>query len=291
MTRLVCTTAAETADRLERRLGERGIEVVRIQPSGRRLPVAESPFPDADVGWVYPSRLMEGAVVDTHLGVPWVNGRDAVLTSRNKAGVLTRLAAAGVPVPDTQVVSNPADETAVAAAAAEMSYPVVVKPNSTTRGTGVTKVTDPDSLSGVTDYLELVHDYRATGDQSYLVQEYLAEADDYRVMVVDGEYAGAVRRRLPDERVAEGAWKHNVHRGAVAEGVALDDRLRRLAERTADVLDVRVLGVDLLVTDDRAVVSETNARPTIDAAEKYESGFDDRLAALVERVADGSGSE
>ncbi len=285
MTRLVCTTQAETFERLERRLGQRGIEVVSIQPTGRTLPIETSPFPEADVGWVYPSRLMEGAVVDSHLDVPWVNGRDAVLTSRNKAGVLTRLAAADVPVPNSRVVSNPADEAAVMDAAADLSFPIVVKPNSTTRGTGVTKISDPDSLSGVTDYLELVHDYRATGDQSYLLQEYVPEADDYRVMVLDKTYAGAVRRRLPAERVAEGAWKHNVHRGAVAEGVDLPSQLRRLAERTATVLDIDVLGVDLLVADDTVLVSETNARPTIDDASKYESGFDDRLADLVERTA------
>jgi ribosomal protein S6--L-glutamate ligase len=36
------------------------------------------------------------------------------------------------------------------------------------------------------------------------------------------------------------------------------------------------------------VVNETNARPTVDAATKYEPGFYDRLAALVRRTADGA---
>jgi len=156
----------------------------------------------------------------------------------------------------------------------------VVKPNSTTRGVGVTKVHDADSLSGVTDYLELVHDYRATGDKSYLVQEFLPDAADYRAMVLDGEVVGAVQREAPD------GWKHNVHRGASADGVELPPELRDLALDAAAALDVDFLGVDLLVTDDRAVVNETNARPTIDDEAKYESGFYDRLAALVERTAE-----
>jgi ribosomal protein S6--L-glutamate ligase len=63
--------------------------------------------------------------------------------------------------------------------------------------------------------------------------------------------------------------------------VALPERQRELAERTAEILDIDYLGVDLLVTDDGAVVNETNARPTIDAATKYEDGFWDRLAALI----------
>jgi ribosomal protein S6--L-glutamate ligase len=148
---------------------------------------------------------------------------------------------------------------------------------------GVTKVGDPDSLSGVTDYLSLVHDYRATADKSFLVQEYLPAARDYRAMVVDGEFVGAVERRLPTDG---DRWKHNVHRGAEAVGVDLPARHRQLAERTAEVLGIPYLGVDLLETDDRVVVNETNARPTVDEATKYEPDFYDRLAASIKETAE-----
>ena len=79
-------------------------------------------------------------MVDSNLGVPWANGRADSRASRNKAGVLTRLAAADLPVPATRVVSNPASETTVGEAAAAVGWPVVIKPNSTTRGVGVAKV-------------------------------------------------------------------------------------------------------------------------------------------------------
>lgn len=59
-----------------------------------------------------------------------------------------------------------------------------------------------------------------------------------------------------------------------------------MAERTADVLGIDYLGVDLLVSGDRAVVSETNARPTIDEAGKYESDFYDRLVGLIRKRAE-----
>jgi ribosomal protein S6--L-glutamate ligase len=159
---------------------------------------------------------------------------------------------------------------------------------STTRGVGVAKAADLDSFLGVVDYLDLVHDFQATGDKSFLVQEYLDGATDYRVMVLDGEYVGAVERRLPEEVLAAGQWKHNVHRGAEATRVDLDPELRELAERAADVLDIPLLGVDLLVTDDRVVVNETNARPTIDDAEKYEAGFWDDLAGLIRETVDSA---
>jgi ribosomal protein S6--L-glutamate ligase len=286
MLRLAVATQAETYERMREPLAERGIEVVPVQPSERTVRLTDDPFPAVDVGFVFPPRIMEGGVADALLGVSWVNDREAVLRSRNKANVLARLSAADVPVPETVMASNPVDEAALVDAYHRIDDPVLVKPNSTTRGTGIAKAHDLDSFLGIVDYLDLVHDYRATADRSFLVQEFLPDARDVRVMVVDGDVVGAVERRLPAESVADGQWKHNVHRGAEAEGIELDGELRALAERTAAVLGIDYLGVDLLVTDENAVVNETNARPTIDSATKYEEGFWDRLAGLIRQTSD-----
>ncbi|MCY4732917.1 alpha-L-glutamate ligase, partial [Natronomonas gomsonensis] len=148
------------------------------------------------------------------------------------------------------------------------------------------KADDLDSFFGICEYLSLVHDYRAVDDKSFLVQEFLPAARDFRAMVVDGEYAGAVERRLPAGEREAGRWKHNVHRGATAVGVDLAPERRELAEAAAEALDIGWLGVDLLVAEGRAVVNETNARPTVDSAAKYDPGFYDRLAGLIRRTAD-----
>ncbi|PSP38049.1 alpha-L-glutamate ligase [Halobacteriales archaeon QH_7_65_31] len=280
MLRLAVATDAETLARIRDPLAERGIHAEHVPVSERTLPLDGS-LGEFDAGFVFPPRLMEGGVADAMLDVPWVNTREDILRSRNKAGALARLSANDVPTPRSVLVSNPVDDAALESVWEQFDPPVVVKPNSTTRGTGITKASDLDSLLGVTDYLDLVHDYRATGDRSYLIQEYLPDARDYRVMTIDGDYVGAVERRLPEDALAEGGWKHNVHRGADATGVDLDDDLRRLAERTARALDIDWLGVDMLVTGEGAVVNETNARPTVDTATKYEDGFYDRLAAVI----------
>jgi len=285
MLRLAVATNAETYERMREPLDERGIEATFVETAERTYALDEE-LGAFDVGFVFPSRLMEGGVADALLGVPWINGREAVIRSRNKSETLARLRAAGVPVPESVVVSDPVDRAELIAAFERFDPPAVLKPNSVTRGVGVTRVADLDSFLGVCDYLDLVHDYRATGDRTFLVQEYLPDARDYRAMVVDGEYVGAVERRLPEAAVEAGQWKHNVHRGAEATGVDLPAEHRRLAERAADALDVPWLGVDLLVSGDRAVVNETNARPTIDAATKYEPGFYDELAGLIRRTAD-----
>ena len=285
MLRLAVATDAETLERIRDPLAERDIEATYVPTSERAQPLAE-PLADGefDAGFVFPSRLMEGGVADALLDVPWVNDREAILRSRNKAGALARLDRAGVATPESVYVSNPADESELRAAFERFDPPVVVKPNSTTRGVGIAKAGDLDSFFGVCDYLSLVHDYRATGDRSFLVQEYLPDARDSRALVGDGEYVGAVERRLPDAERRAGRWKHNVHRGAVAEGVELPKEHRKLAENAAEALGIDWLGVDILVSGDRAVVNETNARPTVDAETKYEADFYDRLAALIRRT-------
>ena len=285
MLRLAVTTAAETLDRMRDPLAARDIAVEHLATTGRVVDPGQPPERRFDAGFVYPSRLMAGGVVDGRHGLPWVNGRAAVATSRNKAGVIAALSRAGVPVPETRVVSNPVADDDVAAAATDLGFPIVVKPNSATRGIGVAKVHDLDSLLGVTDYADLVHDFRATGDKSYLLQEYLPDARDYRLMVVDGAVVGGVERRLPESSREAGGWKHNVHRGATAVAADIDAELRKLALETAEALGIDYLGVDVLVSGERAVVSETNARPTIDD-EKYDAGFWDRLAGVIRRTAE-----
>ncbi|SFF86652.1 SSU ribosomal protein S6P modification protein [Halopelagius inordinatus] len=285
MLRLAVATERQTFERMRGPLGERGIEVAHLPSRERSIRLTEPPTREFDAGFVYPPRLMEGGALDALYDIPWVNGRRAVLTSRNKAGVVAALSRAGIPVPETRMVSNPADESDVYDAVDGLEFPVVVKPNSTTRGVGVAKASDVDSLLGVVDYLNLVHDYRATGDKSYLVQEFLPDARDYRVMVVDGTVVGGVERRLSAAALEEGRWKHNVHRGASAVGIDVRPEHRRLAASVAETLDISYLGVDLLETGARTVVSETNARPTIDDAAKYEDGFWDRLAATIRETA------
>jgi ribosomal protein S6--L-glutamate ligase len=285
MLRLAVATNAETYERMAGPLSDRGIEASHIETAERSFRLTEQAYDSYDVGFVFPPRLMEGGVVDAMLDIPWVNDREAILRSRNKADTIARLSRAGLPVPESIMVSNPTDEATLVAAFEQLEPPVVVKPNSTTRGVGVTLAHDLDSFLGIADYLDLVHDYRATGDQSFLLQEYLPEATDYRVMVIDEEYVGTVQRRLTETDRERGRWKHNVHRGATASGVTLSDEFQALAESAAQALDIPYLGVDLLVTEERAVINETNARPTIDSATKYEDGFWDQLAGLIRETA------
>jgi ribosomal protein S6--L-glutamate ligase len=286
MITLAVTTRAETFSRMREPLLNYGIEATYLQAdeTTHALTTGSMDYSSFDVGFVYPSRLMEGGVIDAVTSLNWVNDRDAILTSRNKAGVIATLAANGIPVPDTTAISNPVDTTTLETVFSAFSSPVVIKPNSGTRGIGITTAPDLDSFLGITDYLDAIHSFPATDDRMFLVQEKLDITTDYRVMLINQNYVGAVERSLPTD--TPGRWKHNVHHGGTATGVDLDPEYRSLAEDVASILDIDYLGVDLAVTPTETYVMETNARPTIDTETKYEPGFYSQLASLIKsRVA------
>lgn len=282
---LAVASDGPTRRRLYQHLPPYGIAVHHL-PVGRtcyQLGAVDHQFDiDYDVGFVFPKRMIEGSVITAELGLSWVNDHDDIATTRNKAGVLARLATVGIPTPRTVHVSSPSDREAIVDAFDRLDAPVVIKPNTTTRGVGHVRVDDPDSFEGVVDYLELIHAFPATEDRSFLIQEYIPEARDVRLTVIDGSVAGAVERSRPE---GDDGWVRNVHRGATPVSIRPSTRLVELAELVADELEVALLGVDILLGPAGPVVLEVNGRPTIDRVDQYPSDFYDRLAALIRKMA------
>ena len=287
MLELAVITHEETFERMKDPLKDRGIMARYIEAYGRQIPISKgdlSDFQNIDVGFVYPSRLMEGGVIDALLEVPWVNGAESVLLSRNKGRVLAILDKNGFDIPATIMISNPIGERELLDAYEKIQKPIVIKPNSATRGLGIALVDDVDSFEGIVDYIKLIQNREETGDRSFLVQEYIPDAKDYRVMVIDGEYAGAVERKFRDADAKGKKWKKNIHRDAIAVKKEMPESIKKMAEEVATLLKIRYVGIDILVNEDRVVINETNARPTIDEEDKYLPDFYDKLSRLVKLV-------
>lgn len=281
---LAVASDGPTRTRLHRHLPPLGIAVHHLAVGAGVDEIGRCFNGDAyDVGFVYPSRTVEGDVITAATGLPWVNDREDILTTRNKAGSLTTLHAAGIPIPRTVHISSPADEAAVVEAFRSFDGPVVLKPNTTTKGIGHVLLTDEDSLRGVFDHIDLLHSFPAIRDRSFLLQTYLPNARDLRVTLVDGSVVGVVERQLPDD--TDSQWVKNVHRGATAVPVDPPEEVLELAQRVATELSIDLLGVDILFTSQGPLVLEVNGRPTIDRVEKYNSDVYERLAALIERTA------
>jgi len=100
--------------------------------------------------------------------------------------------------------------------------------------------------------------------QNVLLQKYVAESKgrDIRAFVVGETVVAAMRR------VAQGdEFRSNVHRGGVAERIELDPVYERTAVRAAQIMGLRVAGVDMLEGKDGPQIMEVNSSPGLEGIE------------------------
>ena len=122
------------------------------------------------------------------LGIPVVNGYDAYTLETSKALQLLLMERLGLPYPRARVVNHP---SRLAAAAADLTFPVIVKPNVGGSGALMQRFETPEDLgaaagAGVLDF---------GIDRTALVQEYLAPAGGsiVRVEVLNGALLYAIK--------------------------------------------------------------------------------------------------
>ena len=127
-------------------------------------------------------RHLEGAGVDV------VNGSEAFALETSKVAQYLLLRRLGVPVPRARVINHP---SLAPAAAADLSYPVIVKPNIGGSGAGMQRFDTPEALGAAAEAGAL-----SLGiDRVALVQEFLTPRDGHivRVEVMDGRFLYAIK--------------------------------------------------------------------------------------------------
>jgi hypothetical protein len=124
------------------------------------------------------------------LGVPVINGTPAYRLELSKARQLDLLAALGLPAPATRVVN---DSAQVQAAADELEFPLILKPNIGGSGALMRRFESPAELADASASGAL-HDLFGI-DGTALVQEYHPPHGTaiVRVEVLDGEFLYAIR--------------------------------------------------------------------------------------------------
>lgn len=181
------------------------------------------------------------------LGVRVINSPKAIECAVDKYLATSKLAAVGLPVPETIVCQN--SESALEAFES-LGGDVVVKPLFGAEGRGIVRVSDPDLAFRTFRTLERIQAVL------YLQRFIEHEGYDVRVLVLDGRVVGAMKRR------SAGDFRTNVARSAVGETHELTDAEVDLALQAAAATGATFAGVDLLY--DRAgacYVLEVNAVP------------------------------
>lgn len=190
------------------------------------------------------------------IGIPVVNGAEAIRRSRDKFRSLQLLAEHGIAIPKTAIVR--AAGQIPAALHAVGGLPVVLKLRQGTQGIGVMLAESLEALESI------LHALWSLG-QDLLVQELIRESRgrDVRVLVAGGRVVAAMRRTAPP-----GDFRSNIHRGGSGRALQLTGEYERVAIEAVRVMGLGVAGVDLLESRSGPKVIEVNSSPGLEGLEK-----------------------
>ncbi len=184
------------------------------------------------------------------------NTANGIANSRDKLRSLQILSRHDIGMPATSFVRDRAD--VLAAIERVGGAPVVIKLLEGTQGIGVVLAPDTKVAEAVIETLQ-------SARQNVLVQRFVAESKgrDIRALVVGDRVVAAMRRRAQGDE-----FRSNVHRGGVAEAVTLEPEFERTAVQAAQIMGLRVAGVDMLEGAEGPLVMEVNSSPGLEGVER-----------------------
>ena len=183
------------------------------------------------------------------------NTSNGIANSRDKLRAIQILSRHGIGIPATTFVRDRAD--VLPAIERVGGAPVVIKLLEGTQGIGVILAPDKKVAEAVIETLQ-------STKQNVLIQRFISESSgtDVRAFVIGDRVVAAMRR------IAKGdEFRSNVHRGGRTEPVELDADAARIAVQAAQIMGLRVAGVDLLESDQGPLVMEVNSSPGFEGIE------------------------
>jgi ribosomal protein S6--L-glutamate ligase len=183
------------------------------------------------------------------------NTAHGITNSRDKLRSLQILSRHHIGIPRTTYVRHKKD--VLPAIERVGGAPVVIKLIEGTQGIGVL-------LAETTAAAESIIELLQSQKQNVLIQKFVAESKgkDVRAFVVGDRVVAAMRRRAQGQE-----FRSNVHRGGKAEMIELDELYQETAVRSAQILGLRIAGVDMLEGADGPQVMEVNSSPGLEGIE------------------------
>ena len=184
------------------------------------------------------------------LGVNVFNTASTIETVADKLHTHQVLAENALPTPVTMLAKFPVDIDLIERT---IGFPVVVKTLLGSNGTGVFLI---ENASAFNDLMELIGE--TNPNIQIIFQKFISmsKGRDLRLFVVDGEVVAAMERRARD-----GGFKANFSAGGSVLEFIPDEKAAELAVKTAEVLNIKVAGIDLLFSDEGYTICEANTFP------------------------------
>lgn len=183
------------------------------------------------------------------------NTANGITNSRDKLRSLQILSRHDVSIPSSTFVRDRQD--AQAAITRVGGAPVIIKLLEGTQGIGVILAPDAKVAEAIIETLQ------STGT-NVLLQQFISESKgrDIRALVVGDRVVAAMRRTAQGDE-----FRSNVHRGGLAEAVDIDPEFERAAVKAAQIMGLRVAGVDMLESDAGPLILEVNSSPGLEGIE------------------------
>ena len=189
------------------------------------------------------------------MGVFTLNSSHAITVSRDKLRSLQALSRHAIGIPSSAFVRDRSD--VLPAIERVGGAPVIVKVLEGTQGVGVILAETVQVAAAIIETLQ-------SARQNVLIQKFVAESKgkDIRAFVVGSRVIAAMRRSARGQE-----FRSNVHRGGSAAAVELDETYQRTAVHAAQIMGLRVAGVDMLEAAAGPQVMEVNSSPGLEGIE------------------------
>ena len=199
------------------------------------------------------------------------NTANGISNARDKLRATQILSRHNIGMPATTFVRNRAD--VIPAIERVGGAPVVIKLLEGTQGIGVILAPEIKIAEAI---IETLHSTK----QNVLIQSFVTESRgrDIRALVVGDRVVAAMRRRANGDE-----FRSNVHRGGTVEPVELPPDYEQAAVRSAQIMGLRVAGVDMLEGNDGPLVMEVNSSPGLEGIEAATNL--DVAGAIVDHIA------
>ncbi|MFM1896457.1 MAG: hypothetical protein RLZZ385_1531 [Pseudomonadota bacterium] len=214
---------------------------------------------DAVIPRIRPSMTFYGCALVRQfesIGVYSLNSSAAISSSRDKLFSLQVLLKSGLDIPTSGFANSPIDTGDLI----EMvdGAPLIVKLLQGSQGRGVVLAETQKAAESVINAFKSVR-------ANLIVQEFIKEAQgkDLRLFVVNKKVVASMQREA-----AAGEFRANVHRGGSTSVVKISGEERRLAIKAANIMGLKVAGVDIIRSRKGPLLLEVNSSPGLEGIEE-----------------------
>ncbi|WP_211372140.1 30S ribosomal protein S6--L-glutamate ligase [Flagellimonas olearia] len=213
---------------------------------------------DAVIPRIKPSVTFYGCALlrqfDT-LGVYCLNTADSITKSRDKLFASQLFSKNDIHIPITGFAKSPMDTKDLIRMV--NGSPLIIKLLESTQGKGVVLAETNKAAESVINAFKSVQ-------TNILVQEFIKEANgqDIRCFVVNGKVVASMQRQAQ-----KGEFRANIHQGGAASLVKITPEERKLAIKSAKVLNLDVAGVDIIRSNRGPLLLEVNSSPGLEGIE------------------------